>query len=158
MVTIALDQVLRTSLTRDSSGCLIRLTMKTPVALSLMVMVLVGCASQPTEPGRSTLTSRERQCLGRVQVLMYDTAKRSPSQSVEIYDETKATKPSKEIALLTCEGAAKEEVDMTKGLIEKARLLGADAIVILPANVGSDFQMGHGGSRAVFRAKAVVYQ
>lgn len=126
--------------------------------IALVVLIIVtGCATQTTDGHK--LTRRELQCLKRVTVLMYDTTPRSPSKTVDLFDETRPiTKANKEIAFLTCEGAAKEEIDMTKGIIEKARLLGADAIVILGANMGSDFQMGHGGSRAVFRAKAVVYQ
>ena len=123
-----------------------------------VLLFVAGCTTHTTDGHK--LTHREMQCLNRVNVLMIDTTPRSPSTKVDIIiDESSLiAKANKPIAFLTCEGAAKEEIDMTKGIAEKARLLGADAIVILNANLGSDFQMGHGGSRAVFRAKAIVYQ
>ncbi|HEY2329253.1 MAG TPA: hypothetical protein VGI63_05515 [Verrucomicrobiae bacterium] len=127
------------------------------IAILLTVVILAGCATK--SPDSHKLTRREAQCLNRVQVLMYDSSPRTPLKTIDLYDETKPiTKPNKQIAFLTCEGTAREEIDMTKGMIEKARLLGADAIVIMSPSLGSDFQMGHGGSRAVFRCKAVVYE
>ena len=69
-------------------------------------------------------------------------------------------KQYKEIALLTCDGTVNEELVMTEAIIYRARMIGADAVLILQRNnyqegVGP---LGGGATRSVYRAKAVVYE
>jgi hypothetical protein len=92
---------------------------------------------------------------------------REPSHHLDIYDLKQPERPFKEIALLTCEGAPKEEAPMTEAIFYRAKQLGADAVLSANTSMGDQgggFVMtprgGFGmpsGSRCVFRARAIIY-
>ena len=96
---------------------------------------------------------------------MYDTTTRTKTTHLDIYDTKPPERPYKVIALLTCEGAPKEEVVMTRAIFYRARMLGADAMLSADTSFGdSEIGLGGhggfgllGGTRCVFRARAVVY-
>jgi len=84
---------------------------------------------------------------------MYSTTyQTNQTGTVEFFDVArKVEQPSKDIALLTCEGLPHEEPEMTEAIIYRAKLMGANAVVMLePSRSGW-------GDRRVFRAKAIVY-
>jgi len=84
---------------------------------------------------------------------MYVQSTWEKSDKVDVFDDPKSVqKPYKEIALLNCEGTPKEEAPMTAAIIYRARMLGANAIIILPPSRSG------WGDRRVFRAKAIVYE
>ena len=114
----------------------------------LVTLFTAGCASNSEHKE----TEKKPKHAARVQVAMYDTSPRPKSDHMDIFDETKPIqKPHKDVALLTCEGTPREEAEMTEAIIYRARLMGADAIIILPPSRSG------WGDRRVFRAKAVSY-
>jgi hypothetical protein len=103
----------------------------------------------------------------RVQIAFYDSSTRPQKDQLDIYDIKPPERPYKVIALLTCEGAPKEEAAMTTAIFYRARMIGADAVMSANtsfAQEGGGFIIGPrggfgGGSstRCVFRAKAIIY-
>ena len=112
----------------------------------LIALFAVGCATGPEAPKH----------VDRVEVLVYDTTQRSKSDHLDRYEESQTIeRPFKEIALLTCEGACKEEVVMTEAIFYRAKNLGADAVVQLQSHSGMNREGSH---RCVFRYKAIAYE
>lgn len=97
----------------------------------------------------------------RVQILVYDSTQRPKAANFDIYESKPPQKPYKVIALLTCEGAPKEEAAMMTAIFYRARLLGADAVMSTDTAYTRDTQGGilaGASTRCVFRAKAIVYE
>jgi hypothetical protein len=97
-----------------------------------------------------------------VKAAVYDTANRTSTTELEVFDEAKKLeRPHKVIALLTAEGAANEEGDLVNAMMFKARQLGANAVVMLPPdrpNAGVVFNnILQPADRRVFRGNAVVF-
>jgi hypothetical protein len=114
----------------------------------LLTLFAMSCASNSAHQG----TEAKPKHAARVQVAMYDTSPRAKSDHMDIFDETRPIQqPHKDVALLTCEGTPREEAEMTEAIIYRARLMGANAIIILPPSRSG------WGDRRVFRAKAVTY-
>lgn len=98
---------------------------------------------------------------------MYDPTPRPKTTRLDIYDTKPPTRPHHVIALLTCEGAPKEEAAMTMAIMYRARMMGADAIMRADTSftqegggiiVGPRGGFGGGSNtRCVFRARAIVY-
>lgn len=130
--------------------------------LVLLASGLVGCSTVQPTPEKPPEHAQ------RVQVLAYDTIHRPPTAHLDIYDVKAPTRTFKVIALMTCEGAAKEEVVMTKAMFYRARMLGADGVVPADSTMTTQgtFNVvtprggvgGGGGTRAVFRLRAIVYE
>jgi hypothetical protein len=115
-----------------------------------LLAVVCGCHSTPKNPQPRVLEPRHAQ---RVKLVMYSTSyATNRTGTVEFFDVTrKLEQPCKDIALLTCEGLPHEEAEMTEAIIYRAKLMGANAVVMLePSRSGW-------GDRRVFRAKAVVW-
>lgn len=132
--------------------------MKKLFAAFLITLLVAGCA---TTPGADQPPKHAK----RVKLVVYDSSPRSKLDHIDVFDQTQPiTKPHKNIALLTCEGAAHEEPEMTEAIIYRARMLGADGVIILPINSYQQGDLfirgsgGGGGGRCVFRGEAVVYR
>src|SRR5258707_3647873 len=98
------------------------------LAVLLITLVVAGCA---TTTSQKTL-EKPPQHAARVKILMYDGSPRTKSDHFEVFSEIHLVqKPYKEIALLTCDGTVNEESVMTEAIIYRARMLGADAVIIL---------------------------
>src|SRR5438445_1040255 len=102
----------------------------------------IGCSTTPQEQGAEKPPKHAR----RVQVVIYDSTNRLKTSHLDIYDGRPGLpalagrsrlpqKPYKEIALLTCEGAPKEEAEMTTAILYRARMLGADAVMTVDTAV-----------------------
>ncbi len=99
---------------------------------------------------------------------IYDSSPRPKTAHLDVYDTKAPERPYKVIALLTCEGAPKEEAAMTTAILYRARMMGADAVMSAEAAVtreGGGFILGPSGgfgggsnTRCVFRARAIVYE
>jgi hypothetical protein len=124
---------------------------------ALAAVAIVGCATTPQDGEKSPKFAK------RVQIVMYDTSSLPKSAYLDVYDIKPPIRPYKIIALLTCEGAPDEEAAMTKAILYRARMMGADAV--LSANTSFSDGGGFMGSRAgilfgtrcVYRARAIVY-
>ena len=111
---------------------------------TFLTIAITGCATK--EPWQQSANKPPR-FADRVEVLVYEQPKMPPLPKIDIFDETQTIQKShRRIALLTCHGVAREEVAMTKALIYRARMMGADAVVIVSPNGRN------------FRAQAVVYE
>jgi hypothetical protein len=125
---------------------------------SIVALFVAGCASERSPQG----AQKPPEHADRVQVAMYDSSPRAKLEHIDVFDETQSIqRPHKIIALLTCEGRVDEEGVMTEALIYRARMMGADAVMILPPYVYRDAPRPpyHGSStRKVYRAKAAVYE
>ncbi len=123
--------------------------MKFPMLL--LLAAVCSCHSGSQNPQPRVIEPRHAQ---RVKLVMYSTSYlTNQTGTVEFFDVTrKLEQPCKDIALLTCEGLPHEEPEMTEAIIYRAKLIGANAVVMLePSRSGW-------GDRRVFRAKAVVYE
>lgn len=128
-----------------------------------LAFAMGGCATAPHEQG----TERPPEHAKRVQVAIYDPTPRAATVRLDVYDTQRPSRHYKEIALLTCEGAPKEEAAMTTAILYRARMLGADAVMSADTSFsqnGGGFVLtprgGFGGgsdTRCVFRAIAIVY-
>ena len=56
---------------------------------------------------------------------IYDSSPRPKTAHLDVYDTKAPERPYKVIALLTCEGAPKEEAAMTTAILYRARMMGA---------------------------------
>ena len=123
--------------------------MKKFFAAFLITLLVAGCATTPSQQRADQPPKHAK----RVQIGMYDASPRGKSDHVDVYDETHPLlKPHNDIALVTCEGTPSEESPMIEAIIYRARMLGANAVIILPPSRSG------WGDRRVFRAKAVVYR
>jgi hypothetical protein len=139
--------------------------MKTQKLFVSLVLALVasGCATTPQQQGVEAPPKHAN----RVQVAIYDSSPRPKTAQLDVYDTKLPQRPYKAIALLTCEGAPKEEAVMTTAIFYRARMLGADAVMSEPTSFtqeGGGFILGSNGgfgggtsTRCVFRAIAIVY-
>lgn len=141
--------------------------------LLMTAISLTGCASVPTTskivtgcdtPQQNDVATPPKHAR-RVQVAIYDQTTRPKTDHLDIYDTKPPERPYKVIALLTCEGAPKEEAAMTTAIFYRARMMGADAVLHAETSFG-DNEIGLGGrggfgllggTRCVFRARAIVY-
>jgi len=136
----------------------------------MRILTLLAIAILLTSIGCSTTASQQDaekppKHAKRVQVAIYDSTNRSKKSYLDIYDApSQVHRPFKEIALLTCEGAPKEEAAMMTAIVYRARMLGADAVMSANTAVtqqGGPVIRGWGGgidTRCVFRARAIVYE
>jgi hypothetical protein len=111
--------------------------MKTVLAL-LLVGFLAGCSS----------------------VQPYDGVKRAPKEQIDVFsDGQQPTKPFKVIASFSEEGGDGDQANKYAKFVKQAKQLGADGIILKPAQKGG-FGWGPfgGGSRSSFTASAIVYQ
>ena len=119
------------------------------LSLFLVALLGAGCETQPSNPSGE----KQPKHAASVKIAIYDSSPREKSGFVKVFDDPKSIqKPYKEIALLNCEGTPKEEAPMTEAIIYRARILGANAIIILPPSRSG------WGDRRVFRAKAIVFE
>ena len=133
------------------------------VALAVVAILNQGCATGPGPQQQGVETPPQH--AKRVQVVMYDPTTRPESKNLDIYDTKEPDRPYKVIALLTCEGAPKEEAPMTAAIFYRARKMGADAVLhsdtsFGESGIGVGGRGGFGflsGTRCVFRARAIVY-
>jgi hypothetical protein len=117
-----------------------------------IALLAAGCASERSHQKAEGAP----QHAGRVQVLQYDATPRNKSDQLDTYEETKSIQsPYKEIALLTCEGACHEEVEMTQAIFYRARMLGANGVIELTQGRATN---AYGSHRCVFRYKAIIYE
>ncbi len=113
----------------------------TTISTLLLTMFLFGCAA-PRE-------------------VLFDQTKRQPTISVDIFqDGNKPTKQYKEIGVVAFEDFGGEETSVLKLMIERAKHIGADALIIKPReDTGYNFNpFGRSGNKYMFKAIAVVYQ
>src|SRR4051794_34887810 len=95
------------------------------LAVFLITLLAAGCATKPKP-------SHEARLRERVKIAMYDSSPRTAKDQIDIYDDLQPIKKSyKSIALITCEGAAHEEPEMTEAIIYRAKKLGVDAAIVL---------------------------
>jgi len=130
----------------------------------VLALVVAGCGTTPKEQD----TEKPPRHAKRVQVAVYDSTERPKTAHLEVYDTKPPQRPYKVIALLTCEGAPKEEAAMTTAILYRARMMGADAVMSANTSFtqeGGGFIFGGNGgfgggvnTRCVFRAKAIVYE
>jgi hypothetical protein len=119
----------------------------------IMLALLAGCAATTSQNAGEKPPRQAK----RAKVVMYDSASRPSRDHIDIIEETqRIQKPYKSIALITCEGAAHEETEMTQAIIYRARLLGADAVIMMtPRSAGMN---SFDSLRCVFRGEAVLYK
>ena len=122
------------------------------LSLLLGALIISGCSTTGPDGERVPRFAK------RVEVVTYDTNPRSHTKQLDIYDAKRPTKAFKEIAALTCEGAPDEEAVMTEALLYRARMLGADGVLIVPPERTMEWNGFGGSSRRVFRCKAIVYE
>lgn len=112
------------------------------LAISILAcLVVAGCASSPKE-------------------VMYDAGKRPATTSIEVFrDGTKPGKTYKEIGELSCEDFGGEDAKVLKMLIENAKKVGANAIIMQPRqDTGYFFNMfGRSGNKYLWKAVAIAY-
>ena len=92
---------------------------------------------------------------------MFDDAKRPATTSVEFYREgNKPTKAYKEIGEISHNDYDGEDTRAMKHLIADAKLIGANAIIMLPRQrTGYVFiPFGRSGNKSIWKAVAVVYE
>ena len=129
----------------------------------LITLMSVGCA---TDKSAKPMAEKPPAFAKRVEVAAYDSAPRDKSEHVDVFDDSKlAQKPFKEIGLLTCEGTVKEEGAIKQAITYRARMMGANAIIMLTENTYKEdyqwrgvFRQGHDRVRTIYRAKAVIYE
>jgi len=107
----------------------------------LLAMILFGCAA-PRE-------------------VLYDQSKRQPTTSVEVFrDGNKPSRQFKELGELAYEDFGGEEPKVMRQMLERAKQLGADAIILQPrTDTGYHFNLfGRSGNRYMYKSVAVAYQ
>jgi hypothetical protein len=156
-----------TKLVKAPPNQLMRFSAIIPLAT---ILIFTGCSSG-TLPSPKPQTAHEAapKFAQRVKLVMYEdpVVTREVSHHLDIYDLKQPDRPFKEIALLTCEGAPKEEAPMTEAIFYRAKQLGADAVLSAGASMGDQGggfiagpRGGFGmpsGTRCVFRARAIIY-
>jgi hypothetical protein len=109
---------------------------------ALLVAFLFGCSSAPRE-------------------VIYDHTQRQRTVAVEVFrDGNKPEKPYKEIGEIAYEDFGGEEPRVMNEMLDRARKLGANALIMQP-RVDTDYQFnpfGRSGSRYMYKAIAVVYE
>lgn len=128
-----------------------------------VTLTVTGCSTSSKEQEAEKPPKHAK----RVQMSVFDSSTRPRTTHLDVYDTRPPQRPFKVIALLTCEGAPKEEAVMMTAIIYRAQLIGADALMSADTaytQEGGGFIWGsHGGfgggsnTRCVFRAKAIVY-
>jgi hypothetical protein len=117
----------------------------------VVVLSVAGCATRPSEQN-----AKPPKHANRVKLLMYDSSPRNVLEHIDVFDGTHPIqRPCRDIALLTCEGRPNEELVATEALIYRARMMGADAVLILP---WYKYQKNLSAVGTMFRAKAMVYE
>ena len=106
--------------------------------LVILVLTLVGCES----------------------VVPLDRVKRQPKEQIYVYMDGKTPgKPYKVIAAFAERDGLETEARHHNNFIKKAKKLGADGIIIKPTESGGIvYGPFGGGSQAMFRATAIVYE
>jgi hypothetical protein len=95
------------------------------------------------------------------QGVTFDETKRQSTDSVEVFREgNKPTQGYKEIGEVTYNDYDGEDARATKHLIDRAKQMGANAIIMLPTQeTGYVFvPFGRSGNKSSWKAIAVVYQ
>lgn len=113
---------------------------KKPLAL-LALALLMGCAA-PRD-------------------VLYDATKRAPTQTVDVFrDGAKPEKPVNEIGELAYEDFGGEEPRVMRKMIDRAKRLGANAIIVKPrTDTGYSFNLfGRSGNKYMYRSIVAVYQ
>lgn len=120
--------------------------MKNLIITTVMTALLIGCSSMP-----QIASEKPPKHAKRVQVALFDSAARPPTTNLDIFDAANKVKRSHRlVATLTCDGPPSEEGVMINAIAYRARVLGAQAMIILPQG---RFWTG----RRIYRAEAVVY-
>jgi hypothetical protein len=90
----------------------------------------------------------------------YDGVQRAPKQSVDVYEDGKEpVKNYKVIMSFSDKGSEGDEANFQRDCVDKAKKLGADAVIFKPTHSGGwSFSHFGGGSNAACSALAVVYQ
>lgn len=112
-----------------------------PISTLFLTAFLFGCAA-PRE-------------------VLYDQTRRQPTTSVDIFqDGSKPSKTYKEIGEVAFEDFGGEETNVLKRIIERAKQIGADALIMRPRqDTGYSFNLfGRSGNKYMYKATAVVYQ
>jgi hypothetical protein len=122
------------------------------IILLIGAVVISGCATTGPDGERVPRFAK------RVEVVTYDASPRPRTKQLDIYDVKRPTKAFKEIASLTCEGAPDEEAVMTEALLYRARMLGAEGVLIVAPERTVEWTGFGGSGRRVFRCKAIVYE
>jgi hypothetical protein len=115
--------------------------MKKILVLPLFLACLVGCRTP--------------------QAVQFDNVKRAPTTELDIYREgQKPTKEYKEIGEVSYEDFGGEDSNAMKHLIEKAKSIGANGIVLIPSRgTGLEFNpFGRSGDKVLWKAIAIVYK
>ncbi|HEY5909575.1 MAG TPA: hypothetical protein VJA21_03115 [Verrucomicrobiae bacterium] len=107
-------------------------------ALTLATALLVGCATSEVE---------------------YDSTKRSPTTQLDFFrDAQKPSRPYKEVALLTDDGALNEQGAIEAGIIKKAKRMGGDAVIFHPlVKSGGELKGFSWVDNYCYKATVVVY-
>ena len=123
------------------------------------IVLFTGCHT-PWPQGAAGTHEKAPPRAGRVDIATYDITERAPVKRLDVYESPeKVTQPYSVIALLTCEGAAAEEGMMMNAILYRARQIGAQGVIVLPAErPGLTANLLFAGNdRRVFRANAIVY-
>jgi hypothetical protein len=134
--------------------------MKTQILL--LSLILAGCSSDPMNP--------KFHVGGGVQTAQYDSIKRAPKESVDVFQPGDTLPKHRVFAMLQTNGEYRQEAELLIQLVRQARYLGADGLVILPENTiaekgvrvgqlsGSTTGTINPNSRRSYRAHAILYQ
>jgi len=99
-------------------------------------------------------------CHGAKQVL-YDSKPRPATTSIEVYQEgQKPERSYKAIAELSSETWAGGDAHAIKAMVERAKSIGAEGLIMLPGrDTGYTFNpFGRSGQKRVWKAVAIVYK
>lgn len=140
--------------------------MKTSLILISGLLLFEGCASDAPQAA----VEKPPRFEDKVEVLIYDDTPRPPTAHLDIYEDNKPERKYKVIALITCEGAPKDEAPAVTAIFYRARQIGAEAVMgadtVTTEQENSPLLLGRnawgfagaGGARCVYRAKAIVYE
>ena len=100
---------------------------------------------------------------GRVHTALYDTAVRTPTTQVDVFQPgQKPAKPYRVIALFTADGSAHEEAECMEGMLMRCRHIGADGIILSEPeapnkNIAFTGIIGPSPEYRIFKANAFAY-
>jgi len=93
--------------------------------------------------------------------VLYDQSVRSPTTSIEVFQGgMKPDKQFKEIGMIAFEDFGGEETAVLQKMIERAKKLGANALILQPRqDTGYSFNLfSRSGNKYMYKALAVVYE
>ena len=118
--------------------------MKNICPILLAALLLTACHSYDVNGDKPVRYAKD------VQVALFDSTPRAVSKTVQVFDDANDIKrPYHKIALLSRSGHREDEALIDNAFAWRARQIGADGVLLLPASRGwPDFQ---------FRANAIVF-